>query len=147
MNTQPSCQGIRVDRVQTIADRSGTLLVAEAGRHVPFPIARTFVVSGVAAGTRRGHHAHKQCHQLLVCLAGRISVLVHDGSQSLTLELSEPGACVHILPGIWAEQTYETAETTLLVLCDQPYDESDYLRDFQDFLAWRAGEGKGRSQP
>lgn len=137
MSDLPSVDAAQAGRLQVIGDDSGVLMVAEQGRQVPFAIARTFVVTGVAPGTVRGHHAHKQCHQLLVCLTGRLTVRVHDGTRSRTLALDQPGDCLHILPGLWAEQVYEAPSTTLMVLCDQPYDETDYLRVFNDFLAWR----------
>lgn len=134
--------GLQPSRLQTIRDAGGTLMVAEVGRHVPFPIARSFVVTDVKAGSTRGHHAHKQCRQFLVCLSGRLSVRVSDGAESAVLALAEPGDSLYIPPGIWAEQVYETPGTTLLVLCDQPYDESDYLRDHDRFLDWRAAMAK-----
>lgn len=134
--------GIQPSRLQTIRDESGTLLVAEVGRQVLFPVARSFVVTGVQPGSMRGHHAHKRCHQFLACLSGRLSVRVFDGGASRTLALAAPGDSLYIPPGIWAEQIYEAPGTTLLVLCDQPYDESDYLRDHDRFLEWRAAMDK-----
>lgn len=142
MTTLPLVAELQVSRLQAIGDDTGTLLVAESGRQVPFAIARTFVVTGVAAGAMRGHHAHKRCQQLLVCLSGRISVLVYDGSTSRTLVLAGVGESLYIPPGIWAEQVYEASGSILMVLCDQPYDEADYLRDYEGFLAWRANGGK-----
>jgi UDP-2-acetamido-3-amino-2,3-dideoxy-glucuronate N-acetyltransferase len=138
MSDLPSVDTARVERIQVIGNETGVLMVAEQGRQVPFAMVRTFVVTGVPPGTMRGHHAHKQCHQLLVCLAGRLTVRLHDGTGSRVLTLEQPGDCVHVLPGLWAEQVYEAPSTTLMVLCDQPYDETDYLRDFKDFQAWRA---------
>ena len=46
-------------------------------------------------------------------------------------------------PGIWAEQVYEGDDTVLMVLCDLPYDEADYIRDYTEFLAFRGMAGKG----
>nr|WP_068430209.1 FdtA/QdtA family cupin domain-containing protein [Magnetospirillum sp. XM-1]CUW37985.1 conserved protein of unknown function \ len=133
-----STSTLHVSRTQVISDDSGVLMVAEGGRHVPFPIRRTFVVAGVAPGVKRGHHAHRECHQLLICLGGRISVSVSDGGAPRIFTLERLGDCLHIPPGLWAEQVYEEPGTILMVLCDQPYDEGDYLREFDQFLAWRA---------
>lgn len=138
MSGLASTSTLQVSKIQVIGDESGTLMVAEGGRHVPFVIRRTFVVAGVAPGVRRGHHAHKECHQLLICLGGRLSVSVADGETREIFVLERAGDSLHIPPGIWAEQVYEVPGTMLMVLCDQPYAEDDYLRDFDQFLAWRA---------
>lgn len=142
MTDLPLVGDLTPSHLQTIADDRGTLVVAECGRHVPFPIARTFVVTDVRAGETRGHHAHKRCNQLLVCLAGRLMVVLDDGEARRIVTLAQPGDALHIPPGMWAEQTYEAPGSTLMVLCDLPYDESDYLRDHEGFLAWRAHVAK-----
>ena len=105
--------------------------------HVPFPIARIFSVRANAE-TTRGRHAHRLCSQLMVCLDGRCEVTCKDGSSIRRILLERASHGLLIPPGIWAEQRYLDEGATLMVLCDRPYDESDYVRDYQDFLAFRA---------
>lgn len=119
--------------LQSFIDDEGSLVIGEAGRHIPFPIKRFFAITNVAAGDIRGRHAHKQLNQVLVCLSGSVEVSLNDGRDSWTELLDQPGRALHIPPMIWAEQTYADARTVLLVLCDDEYQESDYLRNFEDF--------------
>jgi dTDP-4-dehydrorhamnose 3,5-epimerase-like enzyme len=113
------------------------LVIAEAKKHVPFDINRIFFVSGVPAGSMRGHHAHRQCHQLLICPIGVVSVVIADGSSSRTITLDTPEKALHIPPGLWAEEIYRDPTTVLLVLCDRPYEPEDYIRDMAAYRAWR----------
>lgn len=121
----------------SVIEPNGTLVVAEALRHVPFPIVRIFAVTAVEAGKQRGHHAHRALTQLLICVSGRIEVTVDDGQDRKVIVLDHLAQALLVPPGIWAEQTYGDSDTVLLVLCDQPYDESDYIRDYDEFLAYR----------
>jgi dTDP-4-dehydrorhamnose 3,5-epimerase-like enzyme len=118
-------------------DDDCVLVIAEAKKHVPFEMRRIFFVTGVAAGETRGRHAHRQCHQLLICPTGAISVRITDGSSSRTFALDTPEKALHIPPGLWAEQTYRDPASVLLVLCDRPYEVEDYIRDMDAFVAWR----------
>jgi len=119
--------------LQSFIDDMGSLVIGEVGRHIPFPIKRFFAITNVASGEKRGHHAHKELNQVLVCLSGSLKVSLSDGKQWSSETLDQPGQALHIPPMIWAEQTYANPKTVLLVLCDDVYRESDYLRDFEDF--------------
>lgn len=114
----------------------GFLTVFEAESSVPFPIRRVFLVSA-DAGATRGRHAHRQCAQLLVCASGRCRVVYHDGTDERTATLEPTGQGLHLPPGLWAEQHYETPGTVLAVFCDLPYDEDDYIRDWEAFIGHR----------
>lgn len=118
-------------------DENGDLVVVEGGRHVPFAIARLFVVRA-PQGAVRGQHAHKNCAQFLTCSSGKVEVRCTDGRTTETFVLDAPRRGLLVPPGIWAEQVYLESGSVLTVLCDSPYDAADYLRDYQDFLAYRA---------
>jgi len=122
----------RID-LQTFIDEEGSLIIGEAGKHIPFPIKRFFAITNVGAGDKRGHHAHKELNQVLVCLSGSVEVRLNDGKRWWNETLDQPGHTLHIPPMVWAEQTYADRATVLLVLCDHAYQESDYLRDFEEF--------------
>ena len=117
----------------------GVLTVWEGKEHVPFDIARVFTVVANAGGLR-GEHAHKQCLQAIFCVAGKILLKCDDGLTKTEDELIPDGKGVLVPNGVWAEQNYLEDNTMILVLCDQIYDESDYIRDYNDFLEWK-GEG------
>lgn len=118
-----------------IDSKEASLQVYESGAHVPFSIKRLFTIKAREACTR-GFHAHKECTQLLVCLEGRCVVTVGDGKARKEIVLDQPNLGLLIPPSIWAEQIYE-ADTILAVLTDRPYEETDYLRKYEDFLQFR----------
>ena len=101
---------------------------------VPFTIARVFTITGVTAGGSRGHHAHRACTQLVACLAGGVTVSVDDGSSVRSFALSSGGTGVLIPPGLWNVITFGSPGTVVVVFCDRPYEESDYVRDRAEYL-------------
>lgn len=118
---------------------SGDLVVAQGMLHVPFSIARVFVVRG-QEGALRGQHAHRRCVQFLICTHGSIVVKCTDGKDSTEFTLDRPESGLLIPAGIWAAQTYKVADSVLTVLCDQPYEPDDYIRDFENYKAFRRSE-------
>ena len=130
---------IGVTDLQAIKDSRGVITVAEAQRQVPFVIERLFVVSGVAAGTSRGGHAHKAQTQFLICVAGSVELRLDDGNQSRSIMLDSPHQGLLIPPLIWSTQAYQEPDSVLVVLCDAPYDEADYLRDYAGFQGFIDG--------
>ena len=115
----------------------GDLVVAEGlTNNVPFAIARIFNVRA-DKGSTRGRHAHRECRQLLICTNGEVKVTCDNGKETSVYILDEPNLGLLIEPGIWSEQMYTTANTVLTVLCDTPYSEADYLRNYEDFLNYK----------
>ena len=118
-------------------ETDGDLVVAEGhSDNVPFSIARIFNVRA-DKGSARGRHAHRECTQLLICTNGTVEVTCDDGKQTSTYILDEANHGLLIEPGIWAEQKYMEENSMLTVLCSHPYDESDYIRDYKDFLKYK----------
>lgn len=115
---------------------NGNLAVFEGNGRVPFTIQRVFVVTA-SEGQIRGQHAHRQCTQVLVCLTGACRVVCDDGLAKHQVLIESMRCGVLIPPLIWAEQTYVQPNTTLMVLCDRPYEEAEYIRDYRDFLRIR----------
>ncbi|NCQ55972.1 MAG: WxcM-like domain-containing protein [Alphaproteobacteria bacterium] len=111
------------------------LIVYEGSNEVPFSMKRVFIVKA-SQKTDRGSHAHKECAQLLVVVNGKCVVTCDDGTNKTTYILTEPEQGLLIPPTIWAEQDYQ-AGTILMVLTDHPYEEDDYLRNYDDFLKFR----------
>ena len=105
---------------------SGDLVVIEGLTDIPFEIQRVFTVLG-STGSVRGMHAHKRCIQFLTCTFGSIEVLCDDGEHSMSITLDSPRCGLLIPPGIWSSQNYTQTNTILTVLCDQRYQENDYM--------------------
>ena len=134
--SQSSNSTARVIDFSQNTDARGVLIVGEHPTSLPFEVLRFFLVKDVPAGDTRGDHAHRECHQLLICTAGRIDVTVvsPEGSRSI-ISLDTPDRGLHIPPLVWAQQCYLTPDATLLVFASHQYADSDYVRDFADYTA------------
>lgn len=117
-------------------EENGDLVVMEGVSYVPFPIARVFAVRA-PVGAIRGQHAHKACTQFLTCPKGSVKVLCDDGSSKETYILDRFDMGLLISCGIWVEYVYQVPESILTVLCDQPYEVKDYIRDYEEFKKYR----------
>lgn len=95
-----------------------------------------FIVDDVQAGDIRGDHAHRTCHQLLICTVGRVIVTAQPAEGSaLEFDLTPNTGAVHIPPLVWATQRYEEHESQLVVLASEPYSPTEYIRDPEEFKA------------
>lgn len=109
----------------------------EHSLNVPFPIELVFVVNA-SQSCDRGAHAHKKCHQILVCIKGKIHLLLDDSESKTSLLLDNPAKGIHVPPGIWMEQNYEEG-SILLALASQKYSEDEYIRNYAAFKKFREG--------
>ena len=118
------------------ADARGTLMVGEYPVSLPFEVLRFFLVKDVPTGETRGDHAHRECHQLLICTAGRVEVIIRarDGSTTV-ISLDNADRGLHIPPLVWAQQRYLTPDAMLLVFASHEYENSDYIRNFDEYIA------------
>ena len=142
---QPAVKGVTVYDFPVIADLRGDLTVAELGKGLPFQPKRFFLVFNVQGPKVRGEHAHKQLHQFLVCVNGECSLLVDDGVSREELRLDSPRIGVHVSPLVWAVQFKFSPGAVLLVLASELYDPADYLRDYDDYLAFLSAPSGGGS--
>lgn len=124
----------RLIHLPLIIDLRGNLTFGEIGQHIPFDPKRYFIIFDVPSTEVRGEHAHKEQHQLLVCLRGSCSVVLDDGIQRNEIILNQPNIGLYIPPMIWALQYKYSQEAVLLVLASDVYDASDYIRDYDEFL-------------
>lgn len=124
-----------VHRLPRVADMRGSLSVGEFERTVPFAPKRYFLVFDVPGREVRGEHAHRECHQFLVCVRGAVSVLVDDGRQRAEVLLDQPDIGIHIPPMIWGTQYRYSEDAVLLVFASHHYDPDEYIRDYEAYLA------------
>jgi len=116
-------------------DERGSLVAIEGGNDVPFDIARVYYVFGTVEGVSRGFHAHRNLRQVAIAVQGSITMLLDDGNDRRSVRLDDPSVGLHIGPMIWHEMHDFTPDCVLLVFADQPYDESDYIRVYEEFTA------------
>ncbi|QNB10656.1 WxcM-like domain-containing protein [Paraburkholderia bannensis] len=117
-----------------ITDPRGNLTFLEGNRHVPFDIKRIFYLYDIPTGESRGAHAHKELHQLLICLSGSFDVALDDGTEQKTVHLNRPWQGLHIPPMIWAAELNFDPGSVCLVLASMAFNESDYFREYEDYL-------------
>lgn len=135
--TLKGIEDVKAISLKQFADERGQLSIVESFKDVPFSLKRIFYVHGVPVGETRGHHAHRLCQQVFICLAGAIHVTCDDGSCKREFVLNDPATALHVPPSIWAEEKYLEKNSLLLVLTDRSYEPSDYLRDYSEFLQFR----------
>lgn len=121
-------------------DRAGNISIVEKFDHIPFEVKRVFYIYDIPGGESRGAHSHRECHQFIVAASGSFEVEMDDGSNKRTITLNRPYFGLHIPPGIWAAEKEFSSGAICLVLTSQPYNEKDYIRNYQDFLNFRNGK-------
>jgi UDP-2-acetamido-3-amino-2,3-dideoxy-glucuronate N-acetyltransferase len=132
--TSTLVRGVDIYQFPSVRDPRGDLTVGELDREFPFRPKRYFIISGVPSSEIRGEHAHRQCHQFLVCAYGQCSVTVDDGTTRLEFQLNRPSIGIYVPPMIWGRQWQYSADAALLVFASELYDPGDYIRDYDAFL-------------
>jgi UDP-2-acetamido-3-amino-2,3-dideoxy-glucuronate N-acetyltransferase len=125
---------VRLHRLPRFNDIRGALSVGEFERDLPFVPRRYFVVFDVPSRETRGEHAHRRCHQFLVCVSGSVRVLADDGQSRDEFTLDAPDMGLHMPPMIWGTQYRYTRDAVLLVFASETYDNDDYIRSYDDFV-------------
>ncbi len=128
---------VRVIDLPKITDPRGNLSFAEGARHIPFPIRRVFYIYDVPGGETRGGHAHKECWCFLLAITGSFNVRLTDGKEEMVVPLNRSNKGVLIPPGVWDTMHDFTSGTVALALASHPYEEEDYIRDYDLFLEYR----------
>jgi UDP-2-acetamido-3-amino-2,3-dideoxy-glucuronate N-acetyltransferase len=126
--------GVTLHHFPVVPDLRGHLTVGEFGPEVPFQPRRYFMVYGVPNREIRGEHAHRECHQFLVCAQGSCAVVVDDGRVRAEVTLDAPNRGLYLPPMTWGIQYKYSADAVLLVFASHPYDAADYIRVYDDFL-------------
>ena len=122
-----------------VEDRRGNLTYIESGRHVPFEIQRVYYLYDVPGGESRAGHAHRQLEQLLIAASGSFDVTLRDGRSEKVFALNRSYFGLYIPPLVWREISNFSSGAVCLALASLPFDESDYFRDFDEFVSTRAG--------
>ena len=116
--------------------------VLEIVRELPFGCQRIFYTYTVPEGSVRGEHAHRKCEQFLISIRGKVSVAVDNGEVRDEFMLDTPSKGLWLPAGCWGEQYGHSPDSILLVLASLPYDSSDYIRSYDEFLRWKKGVSK-----
>lgn len=132
--TAPLVRGVRIVEFKHVTDLRGDLCVAEWEKDIPFTPRRVFLVYDVPSAKVRGEHAHKACHQFLVCVKGTVAVIADDGANREEYLLDRPWLGLHLPPLTWGIQYKYSPDAVLMVFASHTYDADDYIRDYEEFL-------------
>ncbi|HNQ95129.1 MAG TPA: WxcM-like domain-containing protein [Anaerolineales bacterium] len=127
-------KGATLIRLPEITDLRGSLTFAEFPGLLPFEPRRIFMIYDVPSKDVRGEHAHKELHQLLICVKGACSVVLDDGNVRAEVRLDSPTLGLHIPPKVWATQYKFTSDAALLVFASDVYKAEDYIRNYDEYL-------------
>lgn len=127
---------IQIIAIPKIEERRGNLSVIENDT-IPFDIKRVYYLYDVPSGAERGGHAHKDLQQFLVALSGSFDVVLNDGKEQQIITLNKPYEGLLINSGIWRELQNFSSGSVCLVVASEVYIEEDYIRDFEEFKAFK----------
>ena len=117
-----------------LGDERGSLVVLEAGKSIPFEIKRVYYLFATKDGVARGFHAHKKLQQMAVCVTGKCRMVLDDGHTREEAWLDSPTNGLLVNDLVWHEMHDFSPDCVMLVLASEHYDESDYLREYAEFL-------------
>jgi dTDP-4-dehydrorhamnose 3,5-epimerase-like enzyme len=132
--TSSEVPGVQLRVMPSFTDIRGALSVGEFSKDLPFQPKRYFLVFDVPTQETRGEHAHRRCHQFLVCVKGSVQVLADDGHIRQEFTLGSPSLGIHLPPMIWGTQYRYSADAVLLVFASEEYDADEYIRSYDEFL-------------
>jgi UDP-2-acetamido-3-amino-2,3-dideoxy-glucuronate N-acetyltransferase len=131
--------GVELMALRVAADMRGKLTVAQTGQGLPFLPQRIFMVHDVPSRETRGEHAHRECHQLLICVHGQCVAVADNGMVRQEFLLDANNKALYMPPLIWGTQYRYSTDAVLLVLASHAYDQADYVRDYREFLTMVEG--------
>ena len=121
---------------QPHGDKRGQLVALEELKDIPFKIKRVYYMYDTLSGVVRGHHAHKELQQILICIHGSCKILLDNGHEKKVVPLEKPYEGVYVANDMWREMFDFSPDAVLMVLASELYDESDYIRDYNEFLKY-----------
>jgi dTDP-4-dehydrorhamnose 3,5-epimerase-like enzyme len=125
---------VKIIELPKILDERGNLSFFESENQIPFIIARTYWIYDVPGGEQRGGHAYKSLQEFIVALSGSFDVVLHDGKNEKKFTLNRSYIGLYVPKGIWRHLENFSTNSLALISADQPYDENEYIRDFDQFL-------------
>jgi len=130
-----NCKQIELNQV--VDDNDGVLSIAEQLNEIQFEIKRVYYIYGLEDSTaQRGFHAHKKLEQAIFCINGSFKLMVDDGNDKQYFFLNNPNCGIYMGPELWHTMFEFSKDCIILVFSSDFYDESDYIRDYNDFLKY-----------
>lgn len=125
---------------QPHGDDRGQLVALEEFKDIPFEIKRVYYMYDTAQGVHRGFHAHRNLKQILICIHGTCKILLDNGAEKKIVPLEKPYEGLYVASSMWREMYDFSEDAVLMVLASEYYDETDYIRNYDEFLDFVNGE-------
>lgn len=125
---------IKLVNLKPVTDKRGTLVSIDGSKSISFDVKRIYYLFGSSKDVSRGHHAHKNLKQLVICISGSCKIILDDGTirEEYLMNSKIEGLLIEGL--IWREMHEFSEDCILLVLASELFDESDYIRDYNEFI-------------
>ena len=131
----PNLDGCRLIDLPKIESEVGAITPVHGRDEIPFDIARVYFLYDIVAGAHRGGHAHRELEQVYVAAMGSFRIVLDDGRERRTLELNQPHVGLYLPRMVWRELVDFASGSICLVLASLPYDEAEYIRDYDEYSA------------
>ena len=137
---------VRIIQFQIHGDERGSLIALEENKNIPFTVKRVYYMYDTKPGVHRGFHAHKTLKQILFCTSGACTIMLDSGTEKAYVRLDKPTEGLLVEADTWREMYDFTPDAVLMVLASDYYDESDYIRDYDEFLKYVGIKGEPEEQ-
>lgn len=117
-----------------IGDRTNGYISVAENANLPFEIKRIYWTYLTPEEVERGGHAHFELEQVLIAVAGKITVNLQsaDGTTSEFVMQDLPKG-LYIPKMTWRTIRY-TNDAVQVCIASNAYIESDYIRDYEKFI-------------
>jgi hypothetical protein len=116
-----------------ISDDRGNLTFIQNPEHIPFEIQRVYWIYDVPSGQTLGGHAFKTQEEIIITLSGSVEIYTSDGVTEESITLNRPYVGLHIPRMTWRQLRNFSTNTVVLILSSDSFDETDYIRDYNQF--------------
>jgi oxalate decarboxylase/phosphoglucose isomerase-like protein (cupin superfamily) len=124
---------VKIIDLPKIEDPRGNLSFFENSNQIPFDINRTYWIYDVPGGEMRGSHAFKESHEFIIALSGSFDVVLNDGEKEMRFSLNRSYYGLYVPNLLWRRLENFSTNSLALIVSSIPYDDNDYIRDFDEF--------------
>lgn len=116
-----------------VLDERGNLSFIQNSDQIPFDIERIYLIYDVPGGAIRGGHAYRQNQEVIIAISGSFDLVVNDGQSKVKYSLNRSYYGLYVPNGLWRQLENFSTNSLCLIIASQPYEENDYVRDFNEF--------------
>ncbi|RYG62357.1 MAG: WxcM-like domain-containing protein [Alphaproteobacteria bacterium] len=117
----------------------GSVSFLQEGEPLAFTPRRMYYLHNIPTGMTRGAHAHRELQQTIWAIHGSFKMVLDDGRNRQEYILDNPTRALYIPKGLWRELYDFSPGAVCAVLASLEYDESDYIRDYNEFTTYVRG--------